>query len=339
MTKIEEKENLKNLENEKNEEIDEIFDDLPDAYTVSINRIDPSWCDGFLGTWEFSSDSPFDLNWLKNNFGGRKFRLRIKSETPNRYIKIKTVRLPDPPKREGLEIMQASDGTSRTRESMERAPAPPPPAQAAPPPPPQQDKLLEKILELVISRQQPAQVSDKLTESLLSRINALETMLFQTLSRQQAAPPPAAPQVDPLEQLKNVVNVISTLEDVRGALAPAAAAPDNALMDKAITTIIEQLGTPKPAPAPTPTPAPHGLPPKPGPLPPPPSLPQASADHLAAFKAAFTTASPDDQKTMLREIGLDLELDDLDHDDLSSLISPEEAAPNGHDEQDNGDQV
>lgn len=78
-------------------EIDEIFTEIPRDYMIKVNRTEPEWCAGYLGTIHFEPDKPFSVDKLKERYGGGLFVLRIVDEQ-HKYRGQKTVRIAAVPK-------------------------------------------------------------------------------------------------------------------------------------------------------------------------------------------------------------------------------------------------
>jgi len=84
-------------------ELDEIFTEIPKDFMMKVNRSEPEWCAGYLGTIHFEPDKPFSIDKLKQRFGGGLFVLRIVDEQ-HKYRGQKTVRIADVPKEDYQEL-------------------------------------------------------------------------------------------------------------------------------------------------------------------------------------------------------------------------------------------
>jgi len=314
-------------ETKQDKDLEAIFADLPDIYKVIIHRQDPTWCDGYLGTLEFSRERPFNIDWLRSNFGGRKYSLKIQDATGS-YLGSKTVKLPDPPRSNGKQLEQGIDGHPVfSRDPLNN------PSQFQ-----DNNRLLEKVLELLITKQEaapasipaPAPLDGKLTEMLLGRINTLETMLFAQLSStarnaQQHTTPANAPP-DPLDQIKQFAALIKNIEDLKKGLAPEfidnsqREEPENKAINMALERLIDNFTAPK---ATQPTQGAQGPPP----LPPPSTAPAGPQDVTQTFKAEFDGASPQKRQEMLKIVlGPDFEIDDIDELEEDLLSAEDQQA-------------
>lgn len=84
-------------------EIDEIFTEIPKDFMIKVHRQEPEWCSGYLGTIHFDPERPFNIDKLKEQFGGGLFTLRIVDES-HKYRGQKTIRIADVPKENYQEL-------------------------------------------------------------------------------------------------------------------------------------------------------------------------------------------------------------------------------------------
>lgn len=87
-------------------EIEHILDGFAGkGYMVSIHRMQPRWCQGFLDTWPL--EEAISLQDIRQEFGGRRFSLKVK-RSDGSYVKTLPVWIDDEPKRDGRPIRLAS---------------------------------------------------------------------------------------------------------------------------------------------------------------------------------------------------------------------------------------
>jgi hypothetical protein len=84
-------------------EIDEIFIEIPKDFMIKVHRKEPEWCSGYLGTIHFDPERPFNIDKLKEKFGGGLFTLQIVDES-HKYRGQKTIRIADVPKENYQEL-------------------------------------------------------------------------------------------------------------------------------------------------------------------------------------------------------------------------------------------
>jgi hypothetical protein len=99
-------------ENDKRwEKVERMFDEIRPGYKMSVHRMRPPWCSGYLERLEITEDAPVDMDYLIDQWGGEVLRLRLSDETGT-YRKGADVNLKNfPPKFEGREIKRGPDGT------------------------------------------------------------------------------------------------------------------------------------------------------------------------------------------------------------------------------------
>ena len=76
------------------------------AAQLYIKRLDPHWCSGYLETVPL--DAPVSLQEIKDNWGGKRFQLRLLNSR-GQYIRAYNVRIDGPPKRNGRLITPESE--------------------------------------------------------------------------------------------------------------------------------------------------------------------------------------------------------------------------------------
>lgn len=86
------------------DEFDMMFSGLSPGAKVTIWRMQPSWCDGYLEETFFDASAPIDLEYLKNQWGGEILHIKVR-HTDGRLGRGGTINLRSyPPKRFGVPI-------------------------------------------------------------------------------------------------------------------------------------------------------------------------------------------------------------------------------------------
>lgn len=73
---------------------------LPGSWKISIDRLSPSWAAGHCGHMEIDPDDPFDIEEIKEEWGGNRLRIRVLDEHGNQHRQT-TIRFAEPPRNEG----------------------------------------------------------------------------------------------------------------------------------------------------------------------------------------------------------------------------------------------
>lgn len=84
-------------------DLDKVLREVGQGYRAQIKRKEPTWCDGLIDTIELDADDPISMDFLKQEYGGRKLQIVIQDADGN-YVTARTVKFPDPPKKEGREL-------------------------------------------------------------------------------------------------------------------------------------------------------------------------------------------------------------------------------------------
>lgn len=121
------------MEDEHKKTKEEIAADLEDAHTIeqllsmvgvgwsiSLNRIRPSWCKGWLETIDISPDEPLDMDYIADTWGGESIKLRLMNDR-GKYRGGKVIHIAREPLRHGRPIEHPDDKRSRLeRENRSR---------------------------------------------------------------------------------------------------------------------------------------------------------------------------------------------------------------------------
>lgn len=220
------------------EDLEKMFAEMGEGYRVQIKRIEPEWCNGIVGTFEFDPTEPISTKWIAKRFGGRK--LQIKILTPDgKYSGARTLTFPLAPKEDGQELIPGPHGAPilASRAIVEQPQAP-------------QETGLVSALEKIMQAQ--AQQNQALQNMLIGRVAGLEQLLTQRIEtpgngQQQISP------ADPNASLKTTLESFKMMEELRESLgAPGGGGDDeeNPLLSKVMDKMIEKLTEEKPQAAP-----------------------------------------------------------------------------------------
>lgn len=116
------------------ERAERMLDELRSGWSISIIRMRPGWCSGFLERIECSDDEPIDIDYIVQTWGGEVLRLRLSDETGT-YRRGATVNLRSYPPLFRGEPIRRNDHTGpvddrRRARQQNDAYVPPPPAPA-----------------------------------------------------------------------------------------------------------------------------------------------------------------------------------------------------------------
>ena len=84
-------------------ELEELFGLMSTGWRVAVERLDPDWCSGHQGSYDYDVDEAPTIDWLKEKFGGRKFRARVYDQN-NKYKGQRTIKIDDYPRRNGIRL-------------------------------------------------------------------------------------------------------------------------------------------------------------------------------------------------------------------------------------------
>lgn len=227
-----------------------LFDGLDDSAEVMIERVEPAYAAGFIGTWEvFDRDPASFMARLQAECGGHVYRVRpLRREVNGRKLYgrgMKRIRIAGPPLVEGRRW-----GTDEGPPVIDTT------ARVQPHPPPHPPAMQHPMGQFV-----------EALNGIVTRLGALEAQ-----SRAIANPQPT---IDPMAQMLATMKGFAELQKVWQGLAPGGVAEEDDDDDDDddeppnIETMIAQIiakkfdsdGEPKsPAPASTPAPAPNTTP-------------------------------------------------------------------------------
>lgn len=211
--------------------IDSFLSGYGRGFQVSIIRVSPVWCAGFVTT--LPMDHGITLSEIRESYGGRRFQLRILTDQ-GRFVKMRTVLISDVPRDEGKPI------TSLDRVNADAPRANPAPAASG-------FGELAGVLRDLLSSQQAA--SNRQAEML-------ERLILQPVAQAQAA------IASPLEQIQQFGQMIQAVREITPAIAAGAEGAEGGtgetLMMKLAEKLISKWGSGEKSSAP---PKGQGLPP------------------------------------------------------------------------------
>jgi hypothetical protein len=95
-----------------------LFRALHPSWSVTIERLKPSWCMGWLDTVECDPEEPFSHEYIRDTWGGQRFKLTINDEL-GQYITRFRISIDGPPKRNGR-ILEDPEQRERRERREER---------------------------------------------------------------------------------------------------------------------------------------------------------------------------------------------------------------------------
>ncbi len=214
--------------NDPEAELDTLLGELNTAFKIVVKREEPDWCAGTLGTFDFDRGDQISTDWLEDKFGGLKLQIKI-LDTNNQHITSRRVLFPTPPRRDGIEIVRGPNGPITVLEAKAMEPAPP-----------QQDNQMVGMLEKLLTAQQTQ--ANSMTTMLLGRVQGLETLLTNKLTEPAPANPAIVPPVDPQSQMRNTLETVKAIEELRGAIGGGEEGESyNPLYDKIIDKLVDKF--------------------------------------------------------------------------------------------------
>jgi len=225
----------------ENLDLERLMSELPEGYKLQINRQEPIWCDGNCVTQEVDPNEPISMESIRQRWGGRKLILKI-LDPQGKYIKSKMVSFPDPPRRDGVELVLSPQGTPVRKDELEKKeieiPAPVPTA------PTQNDNMQTALLQTLIQAQ--ATQNQNMQNMLVQRVNHLEQLLEHRTPAQQLG----APHDDggrPFDGLKDTIKMIKEMEELkaivgagRGEHVDSDASPWTGAVEKMLDFVLER---------------------------------------------------------------------------------------------------
>ena len=298
--------------------LDELFQELEGAYKIQVLRIEPEWCKGTLGTFDFMPGETVSTDWLVERFGGRKLQVKILHQDSS-YNVARTVVFPEAPRKDGIQIVQGPEGSPISVHERD--------ANKETTPPPQQDNgmsgLFQKMLEMQTAQSNQMQ-------------SLMMTLLSKTLDAKSAPVPAPAEQTqvhhDPQSQLRQTLETVQAIEELKGVMGGGGEAldidgePENPIYNSIIEKLVDKF-TAEPSPKQHPQ---QQIPPQRH-LPPGPIARDPSNLELAMMVKDRLKTLPDDQREMLLSHVLEDEEEETptiagqdDLDDLDSLLTKED---------------
>lgn len=100
--------NAKNGEDDAYARAQRMLAGFKPGMSLSIYRLRPSWCSGFLERLECFDDEPLDIDYIINEWGGKRLKLRVCDET-GKYISGTDLNLSSYPPRFRRKLMNPDD--------------------------------------------------------------------------------------------------------------------------------------------------------------------------------------------------------------------------------------
>ena len=171
--------------------IDSFLSGYGRGFQVSIVRTAPVWCAGYLTT--LPMDHGITLNEIRESYGGRRFQLRILTDS-GKYVAMRTVLISDVPRDDGKPIATLDRGTTEI-------------VKANPSPAPSGFGELAGVLRDLMNAQQAASERQH---------DMLERLISNPAAQVQAA------IASPLQQIKELGEVIAAVRDMTPAAVTSA---------------------------------------------------------------------------------------------------------------------
>jgi hypothetical protein len=131
-TVVEQKESKDNAADERWAKAEHMLAEIKPGWSLSIHRIRPGWCSGYLERIECTEDEPLDLDYIISTWGGEVLKLRL-CDDMGKYHRGAQLNLRSyPPRFKGQRLHQNPEDEPRGKTQMD-------PVQMHNPPPPQLD--------------------------------------------------------------------------------------------------------------------------------------------------------------------------------------------------------
>lgn len=192
------------------QEIDDILSEFSGEFKVRIERLEPRWCDGSLGTLNIGSGEKLDIEELGERYGGRKLLLRFIG--PNgRVIKAKTLKFPGPPREDGIVITKPTVETDNAPSRPMAAPVDP----------------LASITPILNMMTAQATAHQKTLETImLGRISSLENQIEASSASTLT---PTEPPPSGLDQIRDSLSMIAEISSLQKSILPTAEGADGGI--------------------------------------------------------------------------------------------------------------
>lgn len=212
-------------------ELDILLGELRCSFKIVVKREEPDWCAGTLGTFEFDAGDTISTDWIAKRFGGEKFQIKI-LDSNNKHLTSRRVRFPEPPRRDGVELVKGPNGPITILE-----------AKAAEPSPPPQDNQMVGLLEKLLTAQQSQ--ANSMTTMLLGRVQGLETLLTNKLTEPATVPVVPGVVPDPQSQLRQTLETVQAIEELKNVMGGGGEVvdgePENPLYGALIEKVLDKF--------------------------------------------------------------------------------------------------
>lgn len=89
--------------NTKDVDLDVMLSEMGGGIKLTIKRVEPRWCDGYLDTIEVDTDDVVSMEDLRETYGGRKLSVRVHDQG-GKIVATRIIKFPDPPRKDGIEL-------------------------------------------------------------------------------------------------------------------------------------------------------------------------------------------------------------------------------------------
>jgi hypothetical protein len=185
------------LEAERRDErtVEQLLSDVGAGWSVSLTRIRPSWCKGWLETIDASPDEKLDMEYIADTWGGETIRIRL-LDTRGRYKGGKDFHVAREPRDHGRPLEHPDDKRERlAREDRQR------------------EKLERQEEQARLNAIQPAQQDTSVFTLLLDVLkdsNVANSQVYKDLAKMQTKDPMG------IEQIVSFANGLKDLQGVFG---------------------------------------------------------------------------------------------------------------------------
>lgn len=235
-------------EKEAEEDLNNLFSEMTEGYKVQIRRIEPEWCDGLLGTFEWDASEPISMDWVERKFGGRKLKITILG-IKNEYRRTRTIKLASEPRRDGKPLIQGDHGYPILADSPEARRM----HIAEPQSSQNQNQGQNGVLDAMKSFfELQATQNATIQNTLVARVQHLETLLTQKVTEPQAqvqtSQPgqPGQPFYDPTQQLRTTLETMKMIDELRDSVRQGDTDETGELWDKVIDKVVNKFMDEKP---------------------------------------------------------------------------------------------
>ena len=297
--------------------IERLLSETGRNWKVAISRVKPKWCAGWLETVAIDTDTPISMDYIKEEWGGEYFRIRILDEK-GVYQGATNISIAEVPKKYGQRIKSPTE-IEEEREAKRMAMLQPQNNTA----------MFAELVKALKPEPQPAPPDNTnlLTQfmGMLAAANAQNISILQdSLDKQQRLAEKFAKSKDetvhanPMDQFKQAVDLVSQLDQFRTSVTPSENAAESLIspdIKDLLKTVMEYY-------APKMQPKRKSLPSQNGPL------TDKIGDLAREFRTLPNSAKHDVMQSFFKEAGMEDMYDFEDEDDSDNLNSDQNIIEN-----------